>query len=133
MRERADAFMQMEEVTGGAPNAGTLIRIDRRATGARRFELRPHRSAHQLRVQMGALGLPVLGDRISVLRSRKAESEFNEPFTIAGGRSPNGISGGARRFVSGLAPGLVPQCWAGLQVPRFTTRLRRWPWHGAKR
>jgi tRNA pseudouridine32 synthase / 23S rRNA pseudouridine746 synthase len=65
LRERSDAFMQMEEVEG-EPNAVTAIALlERLVGGLARYELRPSSGQkHQLRAQMSALGLPIVGDRI---------------------------------------------------------------------
>jgi tRNA pseudouridine32 synthase / 23S rRNA pseudouridine746 synthase len=58
-------FMQMQ-VVDGEPNAETWIDlIEALPGGLARYELRPHTGLrHQLRAQMNALGLPLLGDRI---------------------------------------------------------------------
>lgn len=65
-----DGFMQMQ-VLPGEPNAHTHIELLRRlgadASGAERalYRLTPHTGRkHQLRAQMNALGLPLVGDRI---------------------------------------------------------------------
>ena len=61
-------FMQVR-VAGGDPNAETLVEcVDRVAAperGLALYRLTPHTGyTHQLRVQMNALGLPIVGDRI---------------------------------------------------------------------
>lgn len=60
-----EGFMQMQ-VVAGEPNAETWINlVEAMAGGLARYELRPHTGLrHQLRAQMNALGLPLLGDRI---------------------------------------------------------------------
>lgn len=59
------AFMQMQAVPG-EPNAHTRVEWLRPAPGGlAHYRLHPHTGRkHQLRFQMAALGLPILGDRI---------------------------------------------------------------------
>ena len=61
-------FMQVR-VAGGNPNAETLVECVERVAapeqGLALYRLTPHTGyTHQLRVQMNALGLPIVGDRI---------------------------------------------------------------------
>jgi tRNA pseudouridine32 synthase/23S rRNA pseudouridine746 synthase len=64
LQEREDAFMQMHEVPG-EPNAETEIRLLERSGEYARYALLPSTGQkHQLRAQMSALGLPIVGDRI---------------------------------------------------------------------
>jgi len=57
-------FMQVQ-VAAGEPNAETLIELIEHAGPNARYRLTPRTGrTHQLRVQMNALGLPLLGDRI---------------------------------------------------------------------
>lgn len=60
-----DQFMQMQ-VVAGEPNAVTEVDVLRRlANGLALYRLRPITGRrHQLRAQMNALGLPIVGDRI---------------------------------------------------------------------
>ncbi|MDL2284920.1 pseudouridine synthase [Oxalobacter sp. OttesenSCG-928-P03] len=58
------SFMKMEE-TEGAPNAETRIRLMETKGRLARYALEPLTGKkHQLRVQMAALGIPILNDRI---------------------------------------------------------------------
>jgi tRNA pseudouridine32 synthase/23S rRNA pseudouridine746 synthase len=60
----AESFMQMEEIPG-EPNAETAIVLLERKGGLARYELCPSTGQrHQLRVQMAALGIPILNDAI---------------------------------------------------------------------
>ena len=107
MQERADAFMQMEEVAGGvAPNAETLITLIEHNGVSARYELRPLTGQkHQLRVHMSALGMPIYGDRIyPVLRPEEAEPDFSNPLQLLAREIAfvDPVSGGVRRFVSRL-------------------------------
>ena len=71
LQERpGEAFMQME-VLAGEPNADTTIELLQRAGQDEHghemahYRLTPHTGRkHQLRAQMNAIGLPILGDRI---------------------------------------------------------------------
>ncbi len=59
-----DAFMQMR-VVPGEPNAETHIELIKRMGHLAHYRLSPRTGKrHQLRAQMNALGLPILGDRI---------------------------------------------------------------------
>ena len=115
MQERADAFMQMEEVAGGeeTPNAHTHIALIERLGDSARYELRPRTGQkHQLRVHMSALGLPIHGDKIyPVLQPEQVQPDFSTPLQLLareiGFTDP--VSGGLRRFVSGLKLGWEPQ------------------------
>ena len=107
MQERADAFMQMEEVAGGvAPNAETLITLIEHNGVSARYELRPLTGQkHQLRVHMSALGMPIYGDRIyPVLWPEEAEPDFSNPLQLLAREIAfvDPVSGGVRRFVSRL-------------------------------
>ncbi|CAN5217744.1 RluA family pseudouridine synthase [soil metagenome] len=107
MLERAEAFMQMEEVAEGEPNAETLITLIERLGDQGRYELRPRTGQkHQLRVHMSALGVPILGDRIyPVLKPEEAVPDFNHPLQLLAREIAfvDPLSGEHRRFVSGLA------------------------------
>ena len=64
LREREEAFMQMQEVPG-EPNAETTISLIEQHGEFARYALHPSTGQkHQLRVQMSTLGLPIAGDRI---------------------------------------------------------------------
>ena len=106
MQERADAFMQMEEVAGGAPNAETQIALIERLGDSARYELRPQTGQkHQLRVHMSALGLPIAGDRIyPVLQPEEETADFSHPLQLLAREMAftDPVSGINRRFVSSL-------------------------------
>ena len=107
MQERADAFMQMEEVAGDvAPNAETLITLIEHNGVSARYELRPLTGQkHQLRVHMSALAMPIYGDRIyPVLRPEEAEPDFGNPLQLLAREIAfvDPVSGGVRLFVSRL-------------------------------
>lgn len=77
-------FMQMQ-VVAGEPNAQTQIDLlERLPGGLARYELRPHTGArHQLRAQMNALGLPIVGDRIyPVLQPHENPPRFDAPLQL---------------------------------------------------
>lgn len=63
-----DSFMRMaveEDPSAGAPNAETRIELIERNGPLARYRLRPLTGQkHQLRVQMAALGIPIVNDRI---------------------------------------------------------------------
>jgi tRNA pseudouridine32 synthase/23S rRNA pseudouridine746 synthase len=80
-------FMQMQ-VVDGEPNAETLVDLVEPLQGAQqglaRYELRPHTGArHQLRAQMNALGLPIVGDRVyPVLQPHENPPGFDAPLQL---------------------------------------------------
>ena len=107
LQERADAFMQMEEVAGGAPNAETQVTLLEQWGESGRYELRPRTGQkHQLRVHMSALGLAIHGDRIyPVLQPDEALPDFSHPLQLLAKEIAfvDPFSGERRRFVSRLA------------------------------
>jgi tRNA pseudouridine32 synthase / 23S rRNA pseudouridine746 synthase len=79
-----DAFMQMQ-VLPGEPNALTRVqRLEALPGGWARYELRPRTGRkHQLRAQMNAIGLPLVGDRVyPVLQPHEAEPDFSAPLAL---------------------------------------------------
>lgn len=81
----ADHFMRMREVEG-EPNAETAIERIESAGGLARYRLLPVTGKrHQLRVQMAALGLPILNDQIYPEHRTKAqieEDDFSQPLQL---------------------------------------------------
>jgi tRNA pseudouridine32 synthase/23S rRNA pseudouridine746 synthase len=107
LREReGDDFMQME-VIEGEPNATTRIELITRLSDLAHLRLHPLTGRkHQLRAQLNALGLPIVGDRIYPDLLPMAD-----PVTGADGRLPlqllareiafdDPLTGEPRRFVS---------------------------------
>ncbi|HEY9105078.1 MAG TPA: pseudouridine synthase [Roseateles sp.] len=79
-----EQFLQMQ-VVAGEPNAETHIALVERLPGSlARYELRPHTGArHQLRAQMNALGLPIVGDRVyPVLQPHENPPRFDAPLQL---------------------------------------------------
>jgi tRNA pseudouridine32 synthase/23S rRNA pseudouridine746 synthase len=79
-----DNFMQMQVVDGEA-NAETWIDLVQTLPGGlARYELRPKTGLrHQLRAQMNALGLPLVGDRIyPVLQPHENPPRFDAPLQL---------------------------------------------------
>ena len=79
-----EGFMQMQ-VVDGEPNAQTWVNlVEALPGGLARYELRPHTGQrHQLRVQMNAIGLPLVGDRIyPVLQPHENPPRFNAPLQL---------------------------------------------------
>ncbi len=100
------AFMQMQAVAG-EPNALTRMdRIEALANGLARYELRPSTGVkHQLRAQMNALGLPIVGDRIyPELQPFEHPPRFDAPLQLLarelGFKDP--VTGEARAWHTGL-------------------------------
>ena len=79
-----EAFMQMQAVAG-EPNAETWVDlVEPLAEGLARYELRPSTGIkHQLRAQMSAVGLPLVGDRIyPVLQPHESPPRFDAPLQL---------------------------------------------------
>ena len=83
LQERADSFMQMEELAGEA-NAETQITLLAQHGESASYELRPLTGQkHQLRAHMNALGLPIQGDRIyPQLWPEQAQPDYSEPLQL---------------------------------------------------
>jgi tRNA pseudouridine32 synthase / 23S rRNA pseudouridine746 synthase len=106
LQEHPVDFMQMQTVEG-EPNAFTQVRLMEHLPGGRaRYELRPSTGAkHQLRAQMCALGLPLMGDRIyPVLQPVEEVPDFSHPLQLLarqiGFTDP--LTGRLRQFTSTL-------------------------------
>ncbi len=118
LEEREDAFMQMQEVPG-EPNAETRISVIERTHDAQlaRYLLEPLSGRkHQLRAQMSALGLAILGDRIyPTLLPEEATPDYRAPLQLLA-RSlefTDPITGQRRRFESAqrlALPGRLSEC-----------------------
>jgi tRNA pseudouridine32 synthase/23S rRNA pseudouridine746 synthase len=84
VEREGDAFMQMQAVAG-EPNAETWVDLVELLDGGRaRYELRPRTGVkHQLRAQMSALGLPIVGDRIyPLLQPHESPPRFDAPLQL---------------------------------------------------
>jgi tRNA pseudouridine32 synthase / 23S rRNA pseudouridine746 synthase len=102
----SDAFMQMREVDCGPgleSNAETTIELLEVVGEFARYRLTPLTGKkHQLRVQMAALGMPILHDQIYPVHQRQAADEYAKPLQLLAKnisfRDP--ISGAMREFES---------------------------------
>lgn len=101
----ADHFMRMREEAGVA-NALTEISILETGATLTRYRLQPRTGKkHQLRVQMAALGMPILNDQIYPTHRSKADIErddFSQPLQLLAEKISftDPISGELRRFAS---------------------------------
>lgn len=107
-----EQFLQMQ-VVDGEPNAETRIDLlEALPNGLARYELRPHTGArHQLRAQMNALGLPLVGDRIyPVLQPHENPPRFDAPLQLVAREIAftDPITGVSRHFSRG-APTIGPR------------------------
>jgi len=100
-----DAFMQMAEVPG-EPNAETRISLAEHDADFGSYVLEPVTGRkHQLRAQMSALGVPIVGDRIyPQLQPEEAEPDFSAPLQLLAREIAftDPVTGQARRFESRL-------------------------------
>ena len=110
-----EGFMQMQ-VVGGEPNAETWIDLVERLQGAQqglaRYELRPRTGQrHQLRAQMNALGLPLVGDRIyPVLQPHENPPRLDAPLQLVARALSftDPVTGQTRRFERGSLTMVAP-------------------------
>ncbi len=108
-----EQFLQMQ-VVDGEPNAETWIDlVERLPGGLARYELRPRTGArHQLRVQMNALGLPLVGDRVyPVLLPHENPPRFDAPLQLVAREIAftDPVTGQSRRFSRGATTIPAPQ------------------------
>ena len=78
------AFMQMQ-VAPGEPNAQTLVELIAQigSSGLAHYRLTPRTGRkHQLRAQMSALGLPIVGDRIYPDLLPDAAPDYSKPLQL---------------------------------------------------
>jgi tRNA pseudouridine32 synthase/23S rRNA pseudouridine746 synthase len=114
LQERPEAFMQMQEMPGEA-NAETLIELMEARGHLARYRLSPRTGQkHQLRAQMSALGLPILGDRIypQLLPDSEALArDFSQPLQLLAKRLEftDPLSGRPRCFESAQTLGFGPE------------------------
>jgi tRNA pseudouridine32 synthase / 23S rRNA pseudouridine746 synthase len=106
----SDSFMQMRELSvettrehGLKANAETAIELLEMVGEFARYGLTPLTGKkHQLRVQMAALGMPILNDQIYPVHQRQADDEYTKPLQLLAKqisfRDP--ISGEKREFKS---------------------------------
>ena len=102
--EECGQFFRMHEVPG-APNAATAIDVIERAADLARYRLEPVTGRrHQLRVQMAALGLPLVGDTLYPQVNDPAPGDFSNPLQLLARELSftDPVSGERRYFTSGL-------------------------------
>lgn len=90
----------------GEPNAETLIEVDEVRGNLARYRLTPATGkTHQLRVQLAALGLPIVGDPLYPDVFEVAADDFRHPLQLIAHRLAfvDPIDGGDRAFTSQFA------------------------------
>lgn len=102
-----ESFMQMQAVAG-EPNAETWVDlVEHLPAGLARYELRPSTGIkHQLRAQMSAVGLPLVGDRIyPVLQPHESPPRFDAPLQLVARAIAfvDPLTGLSRSFARGTA------------------------------
>lgn len=100
--EPGEPFFRMQEVPG-APNSETRIERLEAQGGLARYRLQPHTGRkHQLRVQLAALGAPILNDPLYPQLRDVAEDDFSQPLQLLaqGLRFSDPLSGAERVFES---------------------------------
>jgi len=108
--KQSSYFMQMMEVAG-APNCDVKIDCVREGMHRALYQLSPSTGKkHQLRVQMAALGLPILNDQIYPLHVSAAEEDMLKPLQLLAQKIAftDPVTGSAREFVSERLLALAP-------------------------
>jgi tRNA pseudouridine32 synthase/23S rRNA pseudouridine746 synthase len=114
--QAGEAFMQMQ-VVPGEPNAETLVELIERIepSGLAHYRLTPHTGRkHQLRAQMSAQGLPIVGDRIYPRLlpqpAPDAAPDYAQPLQLLARELAftDPLSGEPRRFTSRRRLALAP-------------------------
>jgi tRNA pseudouridine32 synthase/23S rRNA pseudouridine746 synthase len=98
----SDNFMQMQIVNGN-PNTDTQIELLEQRGNVGRYELKPVTGKkHQLRVQMAALGVPIINDQIYPNVRIKSPEDFKSPLQLLakGIKFTDPINGDKRMFES---------------------------------
>jgi len=94
------------EVVAGEPNAETQIELVEARGGYARYRLTPSTGkTHQLRVQLAALGLPILGDSLYPTVLDVADDDFSTPLQLVARRLRfiDPIDGTPRDYASKIA------------------------------
>jgi tRNA pseudouridine32 synthase/23S rRNA pseudouridine746 synthase len=100
--EPGTPFFRMHEALGDA-NSETRIDVIERGPRAWRYELKPVTGRkHQLRVQMAALGAPILGDALYPHLQERALDDYSQPLQLLAKTLVfvDPLSGETRRFDS---------------------------------
>ena len=110
----SEHFMRMREVPG-EPNAETEIELIERSGLLARYGLSPVTGKrHQLRVQMAALGLPILYDQIypDHVTSDELDGDYSKPLQLLAKRIAfrDPVTGGERGFESAFALRALGEC-----------------------
>ncbi len=110
----SEHFMRMREEPG-EPNAVTQIELIERGGDLARYALSPVTGKrHQLRVQMAALGLPILYDQIypDHVTSDELDGDYSKPLQLLAKRIAfrDPVTGGERGFESAFALRALGEC-----------------------
>lgn len=102
--EESGHFFRMHEVPG-VPNAITAIDVIEHSAGLARYRLEPITGRrHQLRVQMAALGLPLVGDTLYPQVNDAAPGDWSNPLQLLARKLQftDPLTGQRQHFVSTL-------------------------------
>ncbi|KTT15191.1 pseudouridine synthase [Pseudacidovorax intermedius] len=105
-RSRLESVFMRSETVDGEPNAETAIAVREVRGGHALLDLAPHTGRkHQLRAQLHALGVPIVGDGIYPLLRPEGADDFAEPLRLLarGIGFDDPVTGEARCFRSGLS------------------------------
>ncbi len=108
--KQSQHFMQMQEIAG-EPNCEVEIDFLRADTQHALYQLTPSTGKkHQLRVQMAALGLPILNDQIYPMHISAANEDINRPLQLLAHTLAftDPVTGRVREFVSQRTLALAP-------------------------
>lgn len=105
LQDHPEQFFRMSEVPGGPANAHTRLALLAHHGRWARYHLQPMTGKrHQLRVQMAALGLPLLGDMFYPQAQAQRPGDYSNPLQLLACTLAftDPISGQPRRFDSQL-------------------------------
>ncbi len=103
------------ELVAGPPNAETRIELLETRGGLGRYRLRPTTGkTHQLRLQLSALGIPIVGDPLYPQVLDVDPDDFSTPLRLVARRLAfvDPVDGRSREFISG-----VPLEWPDADAP----------------
>ena len=107
---------QAHEVPGVPPNAETLVELLDAVGGLGLYRLVPRTGrTHQLRCQLSALGIPILGDPLYPVEVDVAADDFGSPLQLLAAvlAFADPVDGTPRRFVSRRRLEAWPGDWPG--------------------
>lgn len=98
---KAHGTFQALEIAGADPNAETRIELERRRGGLGLYRLSPRTGrTHQLRCQLGGLGIPIVNDALYPVVREESPGDFSRPLQLLAAvlEFDDPVDGTRRRF-----------------------------------